>query len=204
MCMQILKISLGLVIAAVTLTAGAQQSDVAPIHTYTYEERGFEGGGVLFGSLTGHDLNGDGLISSRENELLSYSLTFKAGSLGHDIATGLTPGLGTSEMLVTVDVQSGTVVEPDQEGFFFSNSVFLFGTGNSQIALPNGGGFKTVFGAAFFIDGSHLSITSAEPLVLSSVPEISTYAMTAIGLTAIASLVLNSRRQRKQFERSGG
>lgn len=183
-----------LTLSALPLAATAQVDNVIPTHSFRFEQGGFDGGAVLSGTINGRDLNGDGLISSRRGELDSFSLSFKAGTLGHDIDTGLMTG---TQMLVTIDVQRGEIFRPDQGGFFFANQAFGVETGQAQILDPTSGEFKTAFAQAIYLDDSRLVLHAFAPMVLTAVPEPTSTAMGAVGLLAVAALARGRRRKQR-------
>lgn len=183
-------------LSALPVMATAQADSSAATHSYAFEQRGFDGGAVLSGLLTGRDLDGDGLIASRSGELDSFAVSFKAGTLGHDIDTGLVTGIFTStQMLVTIDVQRSEVFRLDQGGFFFANQEFGVETGSGQVIDPSGG-FRTVFAQAFYLEGSNLGLRTSERMTLTAVPEPTTSALGAVGMLAVAALA--RRRHRAQ------
>lgn len=187
-----------LTLSALPLIATAQVGNPTPTLSYAFEQHGFDGGAVLSGLLTGRDLDGDGLISSRFGELDSFALSFKAGTLGHDIDTGLLTGIFTqTQMLVTIDVHRAEIFEHDQGGFFFANQAFGIGTGKGDIFDVPSGGFKTVFALAAYLDGSNLSLQSSQRMTLTAlpVPEPTTTALGAVGVLAVAALA--RRRERR-------
>lgn len=181
-------------LAALTLSTlpfavAAQVGSAAPTHSFRFEQGGYEGGAVLSGVLNGRDLDGDGLISSRFGELDSYSLSFKAGSLGHDIDTGLVTGIFTqTQMLVTIDIAGSTIVRPEDEGFFFAGTDLSVGTADSEFFDFQSGQPRRMFGQAFYTDGSNLNLRAFQPLVLTAVPEPAATAMGAVGLLAVVAL----------------
>lgn len=183
-------------LSALPFVAMAQAEGAIPTHSFRFEQTGYDGGAVLSGLLNGRDLDGDGLISSRSGELDSFALSFKAGTLGHDIDTGLVTGIFTrTQMLVTIDVQNSEVFRLDQGGFFFANQAFGVETGSGQfIDLPSGE-FRTMFGQAFYLDGSNLGLRTAQRMTLTAVPEPATSAMGAVGLLAVAALARRRHRQ---------
>jgi len=180
-------------LAALTLSAlplAAAQADGSPLtHSFKFEQAGFDGGAVLSGVLTGRDLDGDGLISSRSGELDSFSLSFKVGTVGRDIETGLVTSRFTEHsMLVTIDVQRGEIFEPDQGGFAFFNQDFGVETGVAQIIDPTSGSFRTAFAQAAYLDGSNVALRAFAPMVLTAVPEPAATVTGAVGLLAVAAL----------------
>lgn len=183
-------------LAALTLSTlpfavAAQVGNATPTHSFRFEQGGYEGGAVLSGVLNGHDVDGDGLISSRFGELDSYSLSFKAGTLGRDIETGLVTGDFTqTQMLVTIDIAGAAIVRPEDEGFFFAGTDLSVGTADSEFFDFQSGQMKRMFGHAFYGDGSNLTLKSFTPLVLTAVPvpEPAATAMGAAGLLAVAAL----------------
>lgn len=179
-------------LSALPLVATAQVDGSAPTLSFKFEQGGFEGGAVLSGTINGRDLNGDGLISSRRGELDSFSLSFKAGTLGRDIDTGLVTG---TQMLVTIDVQRGEIFRPDQGGFAFFNQDFGVETGMARIIDPTSGEVRTAFAKAAYLDGSNVALHAFAPMVLTAVPEPASTAMGAVGLLAVAALA--RRRHRK-------
>ncbi len=187
-----------LTLSAVPFAAAAQAGSATTTHSFKFEQTGFDGGAVLFGVLTGRDLDGDGLISSRDGELDSFSLSFKAGTVGHDIDTGLVTGIFTrTQMLVKIDVQRGEIFRPDQGGFAFFNQDFGVETGLAKIADPTSGGFRTAFAKAAYLDGSNVLLFAFNPLVLTTVPEPASTGLGAVGLLAVAALT----RRRKPAQR---
>lgn len=186
-----------LTLSALPLVATAQVDGSAPTLSFKFEQGGYDGGAVLSGVLNGRDLDGDGLISSRSGELDSFSLSFKAGTLGHDIDTGRVTGIFTkTQMLVTIDVQRSEIFEPVMGGFFFANQEFGVETGQAQIFDPASGEFRTAFAQAVFLDGSNVVLRAFSPLVLTAtaVPEPATTAMGAVGLLAVAALARRRHR----------
>ncbi len=185
-----------LTLSALPFAAAAQAVSATPTHSFRFEQTGFDGGAVLSGVLTGRDLDGDGIISSRASELDSFSLSFKVGTVGHDIETGLVTGsFAGAQMLVSIDVQRGEIFRPDQGGFAFFNQDFGVETGLAQIIDPTSGGFRTAFAQAAYLDGSNVAMHAFAPMVLTAVPEPASTAMGAVGLLAVAALA--RRRQRK-------
>lgn len=188
-----------LTLSALPLAAAAQDNSSAATLSYAFEQRGFDGGAVLSGLLTGRDLDGDGLISSRFGELDSFALSFKAGTLGHDIDTGLVTGVFTrTQMLVTIDVQRSEIFRADQGGFFFANQAFGVETGSGQVIDLPSGEFRTVFAQAFYLDGSNLGLRATERMTLTAVPEPASTALGAVGLLAVAALARRRHRARGQ------
>jgi uncharacterized protein (TIGR03382 family) len=184
-------------LSALPLVATAQVDIAPPTHSFRFEQGGFAGGAMLSGVLSGRDLDGDGLISSRSGELDSFSLSFKAGTLGHDIDTGPVTGIFTrTQVLVTIDVQRSEIFKPETGGFFFANQEFGFETGKAQVLDPASGQFRTAFAQAVFLDGSNLALRAFDPLVLTAtaVPEPATSAMGAVGLLAVAALARRRHR----------
>ncbi len=178
-----------LTLSALPFAAAAQAGSTAPTLSFMFKQTDFDGGAVLSGVLTGRDLDGDGLISSRDGELDSFSLSFKAGTVGHDIDTGLVTGIFTkTQMLVKIDVQSGQISRPALGGFAFFNQEFGVETGLAQILDPTGGSFRTAFSQAAYLDGSNVSLRAFAPLVLTAVPEPAATAMGAVGLLAVAAM----------------
>lgn len=180
-----------LTLSALPFSATAQVENTAPTHSFRFEQGGYEGGAVLSGVLTGRDLDGDGLINSIGGELDSYSLSFKAGTLGRDIDTGLVTGIFTmTQMLVTIDIQGVSIFKADQGGFFFGGTDLFVGTAKGDIFHVPSGGIRTLLGQATYLDDSRLSLLTFEPMVLTAtaVPEPATTAMGAVGLLAVAAL----------------
>lgn len=184
-------------LSVLPFVAMAQAEGTVTTHSFRFEQTGYQGGAVLSGLLNGRDLDGDGLISSRSGELDSFALSFKAGTLGHDIDTGLVTGIFTrTQMLVTIDVQRSEVFRLDQGGFFFVNPEFGAETGSGQfIDLPSGE-FRTAFGQAFYLDGSNLALRTHERMTLTAVPEPTTSALGAVGMLAVAALARRRHRAR--------
>lgn len=188
-----------LTMSALPFAVAAQVDSSAATHSYAFEQAGFDGGAVLSGRLTGRDLDGDGLISSRFGELDSFSVNFKASTLGHDIDTGLVTGILTrTQMLVTIDVQRGEVFRLDEGGFFFANTDFGVETGKGQIFDVPNGGLRTVFAQAFYFDGSQLALRATERMTLTAVPEPATTALGTVGVLAVAARARRRHRAREE------
>lgn len=188
-----------LTLSALPLVATAQVDNSAATLSFRFEQGGYEGGAVLSGVLTGRDLDGDGLISSRFGELDAYSLSFKGGTIGSEIDTGMVTGDFTmTQMLVTIDIDGVAIVRPEDEGFFFAGTDLLVGTADSEFFDFQSGQTKRMFGQAFYTDGSNVNLRAFQPLVLTAVPvpEPAATAMGAVGLLAVAALA--RRRHRNQ------
>jgi len=185
-----------LALSAMPLVATAQASSDVPSHTYRFEQTGYSGGGVLSGMLTGRDLDGDGLITSRSGELDAFSLSFDAGTVGRDLDTGWVTGVFTqTQMLATIDVQRGEIFRVNQGGFAFFNDQFGVETAFGQIFDPISGDPKTLRAHAGFLDAPNEVLQTFNPLVLTAVPEPTSTAMGAVGLLAVAALARNRRRK---------
>jgi hypothetical protein len=72
-------------VLALILACGCGVAAASPL-TYTFAQKGFESvydgqaGGVVTGSFTGEDLNGDGYLALRDGEITAYSASYSGNA----------------------------------------------------------------------------------------------------------------------------
>ncbi|MFZ2971937.1 MAG: PEP-CTERM sorting domain-containing protein [Ferribacterium limneticum] len=162
-------------------------SSAASAADYSFFQSGFSGGGVISGSFSGVDKDGDGLLSSFSNEILDFTLTFSGdsivGGFTHTYADmyGLVYTLGSPVL--------GNALLTEMEGIASNwpsaTSGFEYATG---FGPTNGlGGYAKEIATGL--------ISSTEHAVnVSAVPEPEAYSMLLAGL-GFVGLIARRRKQ---------
>jgi PEP-CTERM motif len=161
---------LGIILSLVVVLLSSQTARGSVI--VHFEQKGYSGGGVVSGSFSGNDLNGDGLLSSLDGELVNYSMSFSGDSIvanfTHDnsIFNALIYSVGSSH-LGNLGVEGVLSDVFGVTGYYYMSGIAVTGTyGGSVIDLVSGA-------------------TSSTPELISvtpAVPEPSTYALVVMGL----------------------
>jgi hypothetical protein len=203
--MKNIKVILTVVLASATIAAKAQ-------NTYYFYQAGWQGGGIVSGSFTGQDSNGDGQLSSFSGEISNFNIQLTGDNLVPDMSWsqgnlwGIVYDLNDGPFLG--DGQTGQV-----EGFAVGdpNGIYNYASGYGPTGQPGGEIYNS--SQSSYGDGPYLDIT-ADPIMLSTTPitpdsynaalgsagfqptatpEPSTLALSAMG--GLGSLLLFRRRK---------
>lgn len=157
---------------------------------YSFTQSGFSGGGVISGSFSGVDANGDGQISSFSNEVSGFSLTFSGDTIVGSFAHSLTD-LNSGGLVYTVGGTTlGSVPTGGTEGlasnWFNASAGFSYASGLGP--TNNLGGF-----AKDIATGATSSTTQL--IQVTAVPEPESYAMLLAGLGLVGAIAGRRRKQ---------
>ena len=156
----------------------ASQAHAIPI-TFNFTQGGYTGGASVFGSFTGDDLDMNGQINSFAGETLAYTMTFTGnaivgsfthtfsdfGGLVYDIGT---PFLGDGSTLAIEGVASGPTFGPP-----------------GPFTYESGLGPQGMLGGIVMDNTTGATDSSAQLVVVSQIPEPTTFALMGLGLAAL-------------------
>ena len=158
-------------ITVVTLSMAAAGVLASPA-SYTFFQSSWSAGGSVVGSFSGADLNNDGFLDLSSGEVVSYEMSFS----GDSVIPAFQHGIADLEFFHYL-VGSTTIFSPSYA--YSSGAGYIYDPDDHVIATP---------------DLSTGIFSTANVVVVPTVPEPETFALLAIGLAALACTRLRPRR----------
>lgn len=166
--------------AAILAVAALVSAPIAAAASYTFAQGGYSGGGVLSGSFSGVDVDGDGWLVQlgAGGELSAFALSFTGDA---HIAAFTLGGADLQGLVLRLDGGPlGDDASPPGEGLAAASAAFQVLAGWS--ALGSAGGLVAD------LQSGASSLTEL-PLVVTLVPEPGTMLLLGAGAAALAMLV---------------
>ena len=162
-----------MVLIGILALVGASQP--ASALSFTFIQNGYSEGAQITGSFEGLDLDENGQLSSFEDEIFAFSVTFS----GNSLVPAFTLGMEDNFFALVYDIGSGFLGDGtalDEEGISATMDSFDYVTGQGPTGL-DGGEVTNFIG----LD------TTAQLVVVTQVPEPTTSILLALGLVGIAA-----------------
>jgi hypothetical protein len=172
-----------LALLALALAASPARSAVT---TFTFSQGGFGGGAQVTGSFTGEDTNGNGQLSSFDDEISDFTLNFAGTATVGAFTLGLADLFGLIYDLDGTLLGDGRVGEG--EGILAENGTFSYVAGPGPLLAPNACLNGNICGQ---VTEENAIASSAQLVVVANpaIPEPATWAMMIIGFGVVGGAV---------------
>ena len=165
------------IVAAFALCTPLMSANAVTIDYY-YSQGGYSNGGTVSGTFSANDSNNDGQISSFSSEVTAFTLTFSGNitipSFSHNFGnlSGLVYDIGSG---ILGDGSTGSIEGMASNWSGTSGFDFASGLG------PTGG-----IGGRIVNIATGATISTASPIIVTTVPEPESWILLAAGLVALA------------------
>lgn len=176
---------------AVLAFAAAAAPAQSAVTSFTFSQGGFGGGGQITGSFVGNDINGNGQLSSFDNEISDFTVSYSGDATVGAFTLGFSDLFGLIYDLGGPLLGDGRIGEG--EGIVAENATFSYLVG----AGPLANGAACLNGAVCGQVSQADAVTSSAQLVVvatPAIPEPSAWAMMIIGL-GVAGAAIRARRK---------